>query len=496
VKRVLLAGLFHETHTFLDPRLGLADAKIRSHVSLLEMRGDGSPMGAALEEASMLGWEVVPALDLRLNPGPLVKEEVFQTFLDHFEPTLKSALASGLDGILLILHGAMVTEERCDVEGDLLRRIRKDPAAKAIPIFGVYDLHAHFSDAMGRYANGLVAYRENPHTDAAGASRRAARLLDRAMSDSASGVRPKQFFLRTPILWPPGGTGSAHRPLRALLDLARELEARDDDFWAVSVNAGFAFGDVPDAGVAFNIISTGPELRAAAALQELGNLAWQLREEGLPLEIEPSSAIAKAKAFSDGLTVLAEPSDNIGAGAPGDGTGLLRAFLEQDVRNAAMAIADPSAVNVLWPLPLGTVTAIAIGGKGSRLDPGPVELNVELISRSDGRFDLENPCSHLASLCGRSFEMGPCAVVRHRGLLILLTSRPTPPMDLGQWHSQGIHPERLSMIGVKAAVAHRAAFDPIAARHFTIVTPGPCTSQLSALPYRRIRRPIFPLDRF
>jgi len=93
-----------------------------------------------------------------------------------------------------------------------------------------------------------------------------------------------------------------------------------------------------------------------------------------------------------------------------------------------------------------------------------LKLEVEFISRSDGRFNLEDPHSHLASMCGSQFDMGPCAVVRHGGVQILLTSWKTPPFDLGQWRSQGIEPERLAVIGVKAAVAHRRVYDRLPAR--------------------------------
>ncbi|HEY6169810.1 MAG TPA: MlrC C-terminal domain-containing protein, partial [Verrucomicrobiae bacterium] len=133
------------------------------------------------------------------------------------------------------------------------------------------------------------------------------------------------------------------------------------------------------------------------------------------------------------------------------------------------------------------------GGKGSRLDAGPLTLDVELLSRSDGKFELEDKQSHLASMAGDRFDMGPCAVMRHGGLRILLTSNKTPPFDLGQWRSQGIEPAKLSVIAVKAAVAHRRAYDPIAARMFWVDTPGPCTSNLKSLPFRHVRRPIFPL---
>ncbi len=75
-----------------------------------------------------------------------------------------------------------------------------------------------------------------------------------------------------------------------------------------------------------------------------------------------------------------------------------------------------------------------------------------------------------------------------------LSSRKTPPFDLGQLRSQGIVPEKLFAIGVKAAVAHRRAYDPIAQGSYTVATPGPCSSVLGTFPYRRLRRPVFPLD--
>jgi microcystin degradation protein MlrC len=97
-------------------------------------------------------------------------------------------------------------------------------------------------------------------------------------------------------------------------------------------------------------------------------------------------------------------------------------------------------------------------------------------------------------MSGVRIDMGPCAVVRHGGVTILLTSKKTPPFDLGQLRSQGIEPEALQVIGVKAAVAHRRAYDGITKASFTVATPGPCSSELGHFPYRHVRRPIFPLD--
>jgi microcystin degradation protein MlrC len=192
--------------------------------------------------------------------------------------------------------------------------------------------------------------------------------------------------------------------------------------------------------------------------------------------------------------LLIEPADNIGGGAPGDGTAILRALLRHRADNAAVIINDAGAVRMLADVPIGGSAVLPVGGKEGLLDAGPVVLAITLVSRSDGRFVLEDRHSHLAAMQGVNIEMGPCAVVQAGGVTVLITSRKTPPFDLGQLRSQGIEPKSLSIIGVKAAVAHRRAYDPIAAASYWVRTPGPCASDLRSLPYRHVRRPMFPLD--
>ena len=424
-------------------------------------------------------------------PSGIVSADVFEAFWDDVRPIAAAAVQSGVDAVYLSLHGAMVTEAIEDVEGELLKRLRGIDGLAEIPIFGVFDLHANFTEAMARYANGLVCYRENPHVDARATAVRAAELLERCL---AGGGLPRMLRLNPPIVWPPTGTGTADSPMRDLETLARRLEAEDPDLWAVNVVAGFSFADVYDAGVSFSVVTVGSEAKARSALERLAAAALELKDRGYPKEHDPDVVLRALPEATRGPVLLVEPSDNVAGGAPGDGTGVLRALVRNDVQSGLVIINDPESVAALSSLLPGGHRGLAIGGKGSVLDEGPLELEVELLSQSDGRFDLEDPNSHLAASQGRHIDMGPSAVVRHRGTTILLTSRKTPPFDLGQLRSQGIEPTRFRVIGVKAAVAHRRAYDPIAGASFTVATPGPCTSDPARLPYTRIRHPIFPID--
>lgn len=489
--RVLLAGLFHETHTFVDGVTGLDQFRILRGDELLNCRGDGSPLGGALEAASRFGWDIVPAIDMRAQPSGTVEDNVLSYFWTNLETFVTVAPIYDLDAIFLVLHGAMASKSCFDIEGELLQRIRISLDFHDIPIFGVFDLHANSSQRMADHANCLVAYRQNPHSDACEAAVRAAELLEVALKQ---GWSVRTFWRHAGIVWPPTGTGTDDLPMRELEALARDMERKNPEVLAVNVVGGFAFADTPDTGVSFTVATRGEEAPAQQLLDELCHLAWERRHEGNKRDPSLATLMAELQQRPSGLTVVAEPSDNIGGGASGGGTGLLRALVENRIDRAAVCICDPLAVQELSDLPPGSVAQVVIGQSADRMSEGSIELDVEVISRSDGRFQLEDRCSHLASIYGDRFDMGPCVVVRHAGITILLNSNKTPPFDLGQWRSQGLEPTEFSVIAAKAAVAHRRAYDPIAARMRWVDTPGPCRSDLHSFDYQHLRRPIWPLD--
>ncbi len=144
-KRVLLAGLFHETHTFLDGMTPLSEFSIRRGNELLSAAGDGSPLSGALEVAAACGWDVRPVVDLRATPSATVEDEVFEFFWREFAAAYERERGAELDGVFLVLHGAMACASVRDVEGELIDRIRALPGARELPVCGVLDLHGNLS---------------------------------------------------------------------------------------------------------------------------------------------------------------------------------------------------------------------------------------------------------------------------------------------------------------------------------------------------------------
>ena len=493
-RRVLIAGLFHETHTFLADRTTWSAFTVRRGLEFFAARGDGSPLAGVLEVADERGWDVIPTIDARATPSGPVEDSAFEQFWSELREWTERALKGWLDGIYLVLHGAMATETIRDPEGELIRRLRALSGVDAIPIGGVLDLHGNISREFAESTQAFVAYRKNPHTDACEAARDGARLLDRVM---LPGSWPVTLHAAPGIVWPPTGVSTNDEPMRVLEELAREIERQHPDIAVVNVFASYSFADTPDTGVSFTAVTFGDPAEARRALQSLCDEATRRREQGnvVPPSLESVIPMIQAEvARGETPVLIVEPSDNIGGGAPGDLTHVFRTLVKHGIHDSAVVINDPVAVAELSSRPVGWSGGLTFGGRSDLRFDVPVTCEVELISVSDGQFTLEDRHSHLASMCGVEIDMGPCAVVRHAGIRVLLTSRKTPPFDLGQLRSQGIVPESLSVIGVKAAVAHRQAYDPIAKHSHTVNTLGPCTSDLRSLTFEQIRRPVFPLD--
>ncbi len=493
--RILFAGLFHETHTFLSAPTRMSDFEnvlaLEGQAILDHSRGEISPSGGFIEVAEQLGWSILPSIYLAAMPSGTVKDDVLETFWKRLEYDLRAEY----DAVYLILHGAMVCTSYPDVEGEVFRRVQASLKSQGrhVPVVCVLDLHGNFSDAMAEHSNILVAYRENPHTDAREAACRATRLLAKTLE---TGKLPRMVHLHLPMILPPRGTASSADPMKSVLAAARRMESEHPELLEVNVMPGFAYADVPDCGFDLSCATTGEPGQAAAWLRELGRLAWSLREKGNLTDPPIDEVMPKALQCKDGPIVIIEPSDNIGGGTPGDGTGVLSAFLKYKVHNSAVVINDPEVAAECHRHRAGDRFHVQLGGKTDRLHGATLALEVTLLRVSDGRFTLENPHSHMAAISGRHIHMGLCATLECHGVTIIVTTLKTPPMDLGQLRSQGVTPEKLYMVGVKAAVAHRAAYDPIAKHSFYVDTPGLGSSNLRNFSYKHVRHPVFPLDPF
>ncbi|HET9002015.1 MAG TPA: MlrC C-terminal domain-containing protein, partial [bacterium] len=185
-----------------------------------------------------------------------------------------------------------------------------------------------------------------------------------------------------------------------------------------------------------------------------------------------------------------EMSDNPGGGAPGDGTHLLRAMVEAGLTDSAFGtMYDPEAADAAHNAGVGATLRVRLGGKHDRLHGDPLDLTVYVKSLTDGQFKLSTPMGQ-----GAPMNLGKMARLVCGGIDIVVASKRTQVLDPEPFLLHGIDVGRCRIVGVKSSAHFRAGFSAIAKHIVTADPPGITTSNLSSLPYRRLRRPIYPLD--
>lgn len=489
-RRIALGGIVHETHTFAPARTGVAafaqQTLCEGQTIMTRMRDTPTSMGGAIEGLARAGYQPVPLLYAAAMPGGMVMQDAYDTLASDLLARLKVALP--VDGVLLILHGAMVAEWQDDCEGDLLGRVRA-VTGPACPIVSTLDMHGNVSPAMVAGADALVAFDQNPHLDTYERGLEAVSILRRMLEDR---LRPTSALARPPMMLSALTTWTERPPLRPAHERAQALE-RDPRVVNVSVIGGFAYADTPFTGASVIVTTDGDATLARAQADEVARILWTHREAGAYTGLPVDEAVRRAVAAPRGPVVLADVGDNIGGGSPGDGTVLLRALLEAGACDSAVIIADPQAVAQAVSAGEGAEIEMPIGGKSDEWHGEPVWVRARVERLTDGRYTIEGK-DHFAQLYGREVNMGRCAVLRCDGVLVLLTEVKTPPGDLAQWRSQGIAPEAMRVLVAKSAVAFRGAYASIAAGIYEVDTPGLCASDLSRFCYRKARRPIYPLD--
>ncbi|HEX8012004.1 MAG TPA: MlrC C-terminal domain-containing protein, partial [Casimicrobiaceae bacterium] len=160
---------------------------------------------------------------------------------------------------------------------------------------------------------------------------------------------------------------------------------------------------------------------------------------------------------------------------------------------AAFAIYDPEAVQKMMASGIGADVTLPLGGKlgmpgiGRVGEPRVVSGRVKLLS--DGRFRNRGPMAR-----GEHMNMGPVAVLDTGRVEIVVVSRHQEPNDYACLLAVGIDPTEKRYLMLKSRVHWRAGFRSIAKSTIDCAGVGVCTSDYSSLPFKRVRRPIYPLD--
>jgi microcystin degradation protein MlrC len=490
VKRVLAARFMHETNTFSRVKTDMAAFRRRDFHLGNEIpaayRGTRSAFGATFEAADQFGWTLIHPVSAAANPSGLVTRDAFDGVTDLV--VRAASEQAPIDGVLLHLHGAMVTDAHEDGEGEFLVRLRR-VIGRAVPVVVTLDLHANVTQAMADHADALIAFRTYPHIDAYERAQQGAALLDRAMRGE---VRPKTVLARRPTIYGLNHGRTQSGPMAELLKRADALEATGDAL-VVSICAGFTRADIRDVGPSVTVTGDGDDPRLQAIAEDFMDYAWQTRDVTTIKLLPIPEVIALARQGQPGEKplLISDFTDNPGGGGYGDATALLKAMVEAELAEVAFhAIADPEAVQAGLKAGLGHAT-LTLGGKTDpSLGGGPLTLAGEITTITNGKFIAYGPMGG-----GVARDYGPSLVFRVGGIDIVLITNNGQANDLGQFTSLGIDPTRYRTVAVKSMHHFRAAFEPIARRVVEVDTGALCSEIYSPELFRRVRRPVYPLDK-
>ncbi len=497
-RRVLVAELSHESHTFCPLLTGLEEFHGRwglvvSGSDLVDrFRGTNTVLGGMLAGAAARGLEVIPSTSAAAYPSGPVTREAYETFAGRILADLEAARP---DGVLLSLHGAMVAGGYPDPEADLLARVR-GAVGPRVPVVAVLDLHANVSQAMVDAADLLLGYNTYPHVDTGERGEEAARWLAAIL---AGRVRPVRHLVRPPALLVSMNMRTDAGPMAELFELARAAEGRPG-VMDVSLFGGFPYADVPEAGCAVVCAADGDRDLARRVAARLAGELWARRERFAASLPGPEAALRLAMRAPEGPVALADVADNPASGGAGDTPELLRAALRLGVPDALAALYyDPETVALADRLGVGAEGDFLIGGKVYPAHGPPVEVRARVRRLSDGRFTNRGPMGRGVGVdLGRTAVLtvlgGPGVASPPGGVDVVVARSRMSTNDPELFRVLGLEPTARRLLLLKAKGHFRAAFDPIVRQIIDVDAPGFASLDLNRFEYRHVRRPVFPLD--
>src|SRR5271166_5356798 len=441
----------HETNTFSRVPTDMTmfrrrDFHLENEIPIA-FRGTRSAFGATFEAADKFGWSLVHPVSANPNPSGTVTDDAFEQIAAMI---LDAVDAKGpIDGALLHLHGAMVSDSHEDAEGEFLARLRRR-LGPDVPVVVTLDLHANVTQRMADNASALIAYRTYPHIDQYERAWQGAELLERAMRGE---IQPRTVIARRPMMYGLDHGRTQRGPMAELIARGEALE-QSGAALVVSICAGFSHANIHDVGPSATVtVDGGNSPQGQAIAEEFMDYAWETRDFTTVKLLSVAEAVAFARGGKPGdkPLVVADYTDNPGGGGYGDATVFLKGLVEAGVDSVAFhAICDPEAVEQGMKAGVSAKTDPAMGG-------GPLSLEGEVVCLTNGRFIAYGPMGG-----GVERNYGPSMVFRVGGIDIIVITNNGQATDLAQFTSLGIDPTRYCTVAVKSMQHFRAAFEPIA----------------------------------
>jgi microcystin degradation protein MlrC len=481
--RIAIAGLHMECASFL-PHVTTRDifeaGTVRGKDLLETYRSSNTVPGGFLATLEKAGVEVIPLVHVDGGAAGLADQGAIIGYREEIVDGLK-ALSGRIDGMLLHLHGAMVTQEELDPDAITLQAVR-DAIGPDLPVMVAMDYHGNLDAASIAGATALFGYRYSPHVDMGTTGERAAECLLKTL---AGEIQPTTAIARPGLVLPSIFSATDLSPLKGLVEKAKAFSAASDVYADVSLFAGFAYADVPNCGASVVAVLNGP-------LEEAQKMADRLSEDitanrdalsapepvyHLAEGVEKAFAIARS---ANRPVVLLEHADRAN-----DSTHGLQALLEKagDVRVAVPYLWDPAAVSKAIAVGQGAVRELTLGGHSGPLAGNPVSV-VARVEQVRPNFTYRGTGAMRA---GSQVRLGDTVLLDVARMKISVTSLSQSAIDFDAFLEFGLDPADFDVVLLRSKTHFRAAWEPFAAQIIIIDTPDYGAADLSTLPYRHAR---------
>ena len=475
MKRIFVTGISQESNSFNPLKSTYKDFAITKGEAFRAMPG----LKVLIEK----GHEVVESIWARAVPGGTLKFEDFMRIVDEMlEPLISDTI--GFDGVFLPLHGALDVEHIGSGEAYVAARIR-EYVGPNVPISAALDMHGNNMYTLAKSCNIMYGYRTAPHIDVPETHIRAAKLLIKAIEEN---VLPHTRILRIPYVMPGENFMTASGLGKEVIDMLPRIE-EEIGVWCSSYFVGMTWIDCPQNGAAIVVSGLGDMDSGMEKAEDIAKFVWENRE-GFKYQgnaIEPVEGVDFVKKHQgDGLVVISDSADNITAGGAGDNAYVLDLFLKNGIKNALFScIVDPITVEKCSTYKVGDVLDIEIGGAFDE-NSTKVKLVGATIKALTLDLAIDNPRT-LADDKPRS------VVLSHQGIDVLLFDKRKPVFSETTLNENGLTRHDYEVLVVKQGYLE-PEFNEAAAHQAMLYTTGNVDQRVERLPFKKLRRPMYPVD--
>ena len=486
--KIAIAGFQHETNTFAPipttyhdfVRGGAWPAMTQGADILEKFSGRRIPVGGFIDAAA--DWDLRPVLWAATEPSGYVDQGAFDRIAAMICDGVHSV--GPVDGVYLDLHGAMVTEDFEDGEGELLRRLR-GAVGPDVPIIASLDLHGNLTRSFFEHASGVTIYRTYPHIDMPETGARAQKLMAARLE---RGEDFAKAYAQLDFIVPIQEQSTRRDPGARLYGMLEGLET--DGIQSIDFAFGFPPADIRDCGISVFAYGDNQAEVDAACTKMAAALREAESEFSNPL-VPAADAVADAIRIAGGAAkpvVLCDPQDNPGAGATGETTGLLRALVEGGARSALLGMLwDPDTARQAHRAGIGAEFDAEIAGRYPEVGGEPFKVRVRVRGLSDGDFTFTGPM-----FGGWHAKLGLMAALDilddKSSVTVLVGSGRAQNADQAMFTHIGLDPLSFDILGIKSAVHFLADYEPIAEKVIFSESPGANPCQLDRIGYRRLRK--------